>query len=48
MLISTVAKPLGSTLMTLPSWAVAQISLGDGMTIMRQVLPHFLGLPPGL
>ncbi len=45
LLISTIAKPLGTSLMSLPSWAISQITLADGMTIMRQVLPHFLGLP---
>lgn len=44
-LISTVAKPLGTSLTALPSWAITQISLSDGVTIMREVLPHFLGLP---
>lgn len=45
MLIATVAKPLGSTLLTLPSWALGQITLADGFVIMRDVLPHFLGSP---
>ena len=45
LMLTTLAKPLGGTLMALPSWAIAQISLSDGLTIMREVLPHFLGLP---
>lgn len=48
LLIANIAKPLGSTLTVLPSWAVAQITLADGIMIMRGVLPHFLGLPPEL
>jgi hypothetical protein len=46
LLIANLAKPLGTTLTTLPSWAVAQITLGDGLTIVRDVLPPFLGTPP--
>lgn len=47
LLIATIAKPLGSSLMALPSWALAQISVADGVTIMREVLPHFIGSPVG-
>ena len=46
LLITNLAKPLGTTLTALPSWAVAQITLGDGFTIIRDVLPPFLGTPP--
>lgn len=46
LLISGVAKPMGSSLMLLPSWAVGQITMADGVTIMREVLPLFLGSPP--
>ena len=42
-LIATVAKPLGSSLSLLPSWALTVISVADGITISQQVLPHFLG-----
>lgn len=48
LLIATTAKPLGTSLTLLPTWAVAQITLADGVAIMREVLPHFLGLPPEL
>lgn len=43
-LIKSVARPLGSdaTMMVLPSWALAQISVPDGVTIAKQVLPNFL------
>ncbi|KRR21361.1 hypothetical protein CQ14_06845 [Bradyrhizobium lablabi] len=44
-LIETVAKPLGSTLMQLPSWAINQISVADGITISKDILPRFLGSP---
>jgi hypothetical protein len=42
-LIATVAKPLGSSLSLLPSWATSAISVADGVTISQVVLPHFLG-----
>lgn len=42
-LIETVAKPLGTSLSLLPSWALTQITIADGMIIGREVLPHFLG-----
>lgn len=45
MLIERIAKPLESTLVRLPSTALPMISLADGMIIMREVLPHFLGSP---
>lgn len=44
-LIETVAKPLGTTLSTLPSWAANMITVGDGVTISQQVLPRFLESP---
>jgi len=44
-LIATVAKPLGTSLSLLPSWAVSQIMFADGYAIVREVLPHFLGSP---
>jgi hypothetical protein len=45
LLISTVAKPLGTSLTLLPSWATKLITVADGVTISRTVLPHFLGQP---
>jgi hypothetical protein len=45
-LIESVAKPLGTSLSALPSWAVNQIMFADGFGIVRDVLPHFLGSPP--
>lgn len=45
LMISMIAKPLGTTLSLLPSWAVAQISVADGVTMSRAVLPRFLGSP---
>jgi hypothetical protein len=44
-LITTVAKPLGTSLSLLPSWAIQQITLADGVTISRDVLSRFLGSP---
>ena len=45
LLVTTIAKPLGSNLQQLPSWAVNQISATDGLTISSDVLPFFLGSP---
>jgi hypothetical protein len=45
MLISTVAKPLGTSLSQLPSWAVGQISTADGFAISNEVVPLFLESP---
>jgi hypothetical protein len=45
-LITTTAKPLGTTLTLLPSWAISQISVADGVCLMREVLPLFLESPP--
>jgi hypothetical protein len=42
-LIRTVAKPVGTNLQVLPSWAVEQITMADGMLIVDKVLPRFLG-----
>jgi hypothetical protein len=42
-LIKRLGKPVDFTLNTLPTWAVDKITLGDGMTIARLVLPRFLG-----
>jgi hypothetical protein len=39
-LLKFVAKPVG--MVTMPSWAVDQISMADGMTILTEVLPNFL------
>jgi hypothetical protein len=45
MLIQKVAKPLNSSLMTLPSWALDTITIADGVFIMNEILPRFLGSP---
>lgn len=45
LLLETIAKPLGTSLTALPSWAVSQITMADGFVIMNEVLPHFLGSP---
>jgi hypothetical protein len=45
LLISTIAKPLGTSLSQLPSWALNHISVADGFAIVREVLPHFLESP---
>jgi hypothetical protein len=42
-LIATVAKPLGTSLSLLPSWACNVISVADGVMISQVVLPSFLG-----
>lgn len=44
-LIASVAKPLGTSLSLLPSWAVNQITIADGVMISREVLPRFLESP---
>lgn len=44
-LIATIAKPTSGTLMQLPSWALAQIKVADGVTISRLILPRFLESP---
>ena len=45
LLLSTVAKPLNSSLTRLPSWAVDLITVADGIAIARDVLPRFLESP---
>jgi hypothetical protein len=45
LLVTSIAKPLGTNLQSLPSWAVGQISATDGLTISNDVLPFFLGSP---
>jgi hypothetical protein len=45
LLVQTIAKPLGSNLQTLPTWAISQISANDGLAISNEVLPFFLGSP---
>ncbi|MEY9493753.1 hypothetical protein [Bradyrhizobium elkanii] len=45
LLIATLAKPLGTSLTLLPSWAMNLITVADGVTISRDVLPRFLGSP---
>jgi hypothetical protein len=44
-LITSVAKPLGTSLSLLPSWGISQITTADGVMISRDVLPRFLGSP---
>ncbi|MCA1530537.1 hypothetical protein [Bradyrhizobium yuanmingense] len=44
-LIETVARPLGTSLMQLPSWAINLISVADGVTISKEILPRFLASP---
>lgn len=46
LLIKTIAKPVHSSLTALPSWAVEQISVADGVIIAQKVLPLFLGQEP--
>lgn len=41
-MIATMGRPVGGKLLALPSWAVDQISLADGLFIMNKVLPSFL------
>lgn len=45
LLIATIAKPLGTSLTLLPSWALNLITVADGVTISREVLPRFLESP---
>jgi hypothetical protein len=46
-LLEDCCTPLGEdlSLMKLPSWAVEQITFGDGQFVRTQVLPNFLLLP---
>jgi hypothetical protein len=46
LLVTNIAKPLGSNLQQLPSWAVGQITATDGLAISNEVVPFFLGSPP--
>jgi hypothetical protein len=43
-LIKRCAQPIGldSNITTLPSWALERMTVADGVTIMRNVLPRFL------
>lgn len=41
-LINKVAKPIGTKLQALPSWAIEQITIADGMFISTKILPGFL------
>lgn len=43
LLLQTIAKPLPSTLSALPSWASSIITMADGITISREILPLFTG-----
>lgn len=45
MLVQKCAKPVGGDvqLLSLPSWALAELSYLDGFTIQDKVLPRFLG-----
>jgi hypothetical protein len=45
MLIQKLAKPLGTTLTALPSWALDTLTIADGLFIMNEILPRFLGSP---
>ena len=40
-LIRTIAKPINSPLQRLPEWAIDKLTVGDGIQIMRKVLPSF-------
>jgi hypothetical protein len=44
-MILTIAKPLGTTLSLLPSWAANTITVADGVMMSRDILPRFLGSP---
>lgn len=43
-MLQTLARPVGANvnLMAMPSWALEQISLADGINMMELVLPRFL------
>ena len=45
LLIKKLAKPLGTSLTALPSWALDAITISDGVFIMNEILPRFLGSP---
>lgn len=42
-MLESIARPVGGSMLMLPSWAVERISLADGIFIMNKVLPRFLG-----
>jgi hypothetical protein len=44
-MIAKMGKPLGTSLSALPSWAINLITVTDGITISRDILPRFLGSP---
>ena len=44
-LIKAVAKPMPGSLQRLSDGMLSQITLADGLTIMREILPSFLGSP---
>lgn len=44
-LIKKLGKPLHSSLMALPSWAIDAITVSDGVFIMNEILPRFQGSP---
>lgn len=41
-LIKRVAKAPGTSFTTLPSWALSQVTVADGYTILDKILPRFL------
>jgi hypothetical protein len=45
LLITTIGKPIGTSLSLLPTWAIGAITVADGITISREILPRFLGSP---
>jgi hypothetical protein len=45
MLIKKLGKPLNSSLTMLPSWGVDAITVADGVFVMGEILPRFLGSP---
>jgi hypothetical protein len=44
-LIKQLGKPLHSSLTSLPSWGVDAITVSDGVFVMNEILPRFLGSP---
>lgn len=44
-LVRKLGKPMHTSLMTLPSWAVDAITVTDGVFIMNEILPRFQGSP---
>jgi hypothetical protein len=45
LLIKKLGKPLNSSLTALPSWAADSVTIADGVYIMNEILPRFLGSP---